>query len=338
MIDVPRKGFLDALKTVAPAVKTGDNRYTGRVRLTGNGNLTVQGFNGDLGITAEVDTAAMFETTVVPFDPLLRFVTTADADITIDFEDNDCIVKSGTARLALRTMDAADLPRIVDSAGDPLHLASELLDQIGACLYAASPDPSRPILTGLGLIDGWAVCTDSYRLSAVRLDANLPDAIIPADVVRQVIKTGGPAFLAVDDARATFGVGTTRWTTRLIMGSFPQWQRLVGTPAGKLTADRQALLDGLEQVDLFGSEWVRLEAMGDQIGLGTRAQDGDTAAALVKGTVSDTVSFTLRYLVDLLKALPGDEVDVGMDGASKPAVVGTLEGGKVDLLMPVRQN
>lgn len=338
MITVARKGLLDALKVVAPAVKAGDGRFLHKVRLTGNGNLLVQGFNGDLGVSAEVDAAAMFATTVVPFDPLLRFVTSADADVTIDFEDADCVVTSGTARLVLRTMDASDLPRITEAAGEPLHLPAELLEQIGSCLYAASPDPSRPVLTGLGLVDGWAVCTDSYRLSAVKLDANLPDAIIPADVVRQVIKTGGPAFLAVDDARATFGVGTTRWTTRLIMGQFPNWQRLVGAPAGQLVADKQALLDGLEQVDLFGSELVRLEAMGDQIGLGTRAQDGDTAAALVKGTVSDTVSFTMRYLVDLLKALPGDEIVVGVDGPSKPAVVGTLEGGRIQLLMPVRQS
>lgn len=338
MIDVPRKSFLDALKVVAPAVKAGDNRYTGRVRLTGDGNLIVQGFNGDLAVTAEVEASAIFPTTVVPFDPLLRFVNKADADISIDFADNDCVIKSGTARLVLRTMPADDLPRIVEAEGNPLHLECNLLDQIGSCLYAASLDTARPVLTGLGLVDGWAVCTDSYRLSAVKLEANLPDAIIPADVVRQVIKAGGDVALSVDDTRATFRAGGVTWTTRLIMGQFPNWQRLVGTPTGQLVADKQALLDGLEQVDLFGSEWVRVEAMGDQIGLGTRAQDGDTAAALVKGTVSDEVSFTLRYLIDLIKALPGDEVVIGLDGAGKPAVVGTLEGGCIQLLMPVRQS
>lgn len=341
-MNIRRKDFLEALKLVAPATKRGHLPITHCVKLSdATGALRVEATDLDLTIQAEVGSNGILPATIVPHAPLQAFVHNAGDDLDIEVADNDLRVASTGSALTLRTLPAEDFPNVKVADGQPINIGAEQAATIGRCLYAASKDGARPILTGLGIIDGWAVCTDSYRLSAVKLDTELPSAIIPAHVVEQVLKNTDMGFgLAVGDIRTSFLTpGIAVWTTRLIEGQFPNWQRLVGGTTGRLRCERADILGALDRVDVFNDNntpVVRLSPSDGGITFSVRSADAGEVTATIPGELSEALAFTPKYLVDLVKATDGDIFDAGVGGPSKPCIVGSLEAGRVQLLMPVR--
>lgn len=333
-----RKDLLEALKLVAPATKRGQSPITHCVNLhDAAGALRVTATDMDLTIQAEVGSNGIFPATIVPHTPLVAFVANAGDELELEVDDDGLHVGCNGSALTLRTMPADDFPQTYVAEGEPAAVAAEQAQAIGRCLYAASRDTARPVLTGVGIVDGWAVCTDSYRLSAVELDTELPSSIIPAHVIEQVLKNTDIGFgLVVDGHRASFfSHGVAVWTTRLIEGQFPDWQRLVGTPSGKFECERADLLGALDQVDIFGADYVRLSSDDGRVRLTTKGDAGEVSAH-VNGSISVDLSFTLRYLEDMVKATESDLFSLALEGPTKPVVIGSLDSGRVDLLMPVR--
>src|SRR5581483_5902251 len=218
-MNLNRKAFLDALRIVAPATKKGHLPILHCVRIADRtGAIQVVATDLETSIKADAGTNGILQSAVVPHAPLLAFVASASDDIVLNFdtEDNALLVTSAGSTLRLRLATAEDFPTTNQAEGDTVHIDAALAGQLGGCLYAASRDNARPILTGLGIVDGWAVCTDSYRLSAVKISAALPNCIIPAHAVEQVLKHTKDGFeLTIDNIRATFEVpGVGSWTTR----------------------------------------------------------------------------------------------------------------------------
>ena len=104
---------------------------------------------------------------------------------------------------------------------------------------AASTDEARPILTGVLLTaenDGLRmVATDSYRL-AVRdlaehevLGAGPEGACAgrALNELQRLVGGGDELTMRLGDRDATFEVGGTRLSTRLIEGEFPNYRQLI---------------------------------------------------------------------------------------------------------------
>jgi DNA polymerase-3 subunit beta len=238
-VTVDRLSLANALKTALPAVGKGVQipAYQA-VRISGgNSRLNVTATDGDLSIIsvaeAQLDHADEDGIAVVVAARLVANIVGSMRGDTVNLtvEDGTLRVSSERGTYDLRTLPVEDFPNVVAAEGTSITIDAATKTKLASIVYAASRDEARPILCGVGIGEGWAAATDSYRLSAVRI-GDLPACILPARVLDLVCKSAGPVTLTIDDTRATFRSddGTT-WTTRLIAGTFPSWQRLVGEPS-----------------------------------------------------------------------------------------------------------
>ena len=223
-------------------------------------------------------------------------------------------------------------------------------------LRFASTDDNRPIITGVLLTaeEGGLrlVATDSYRL-AVRDLAGLSgtlggrsSVLVPSRALREVERLLSGAdniTLRLGEREAAFEVGTTRITTRLIDGEFPNYRGLIPSQhPNRLTVSREALLEGVRRVKLLAREAtpVRLGMTSDGLDLVAVTQDvgqaHESLDAKYEGTEL-TVAFNPDYLLQGIEVLPGDEVTIESIDSLKPALVRSPEHPEfLYLLMPVR--
>lgn len=149
--------------------------------------------------------------------------------------------------------------------------------------------------------------------------------------------------MRLGDRDATFEVGTTRLTTRLIEGEFPNYRQLIpGSHPNTLTVEREPLLEAIRRVKILAKDAtpVRLQMGGDTLRLTAITQDvGNAPEELDAQYVGAelTVAFNPDYFAAGVEACIGDSITLSTLDALKPAVV---RGVGIDdylyLLMPVR--
>jgi DNA polymerase-3 subunit beta len=220
---------------------------------------------------------------------------------------------------------------------------------------AASTDEARPILTGVLLTaenDGLRlVATDSYRL-AVR---DLPGvSVLGADQkvlvpgralteLQRVLGMGGELVLRLGERDATFEIGSTRLTTRLIEGEFPNYRQLIpASHPNTHTVEREPLLEAIRRVKILARDAtpVRLQISADGLKLTAITQDVGNATEELDASAEGadlTVAFNPDYLAAGVEAVGSDQITLSTIDALKPAVVrGVGRDDYLYLLMPVR--
>ena len=276
--------------------------------------------------------------------------------VVVVFDDEEAHITSGRSEFAIRVLPAEEYPRLADVTGDPLTLsAGELADALKQVVPAASSDDARPILTGVLLAAEAGglrlVATDSYRLSVRDLPgtsvlAEGQHVLVPSralDELGRMLAGVETVELRLGERDASFGVGDTRLTPRLIEGEFPNYRGLIpASYPNQLTVGRDALLEAIRRVKLMAREAtpVRLVMKSDGLELVAITQDVGQAHeeidAKYEGTEL-TVAFNPEYLQKGVEVAPGDEVVLSTLDALKPAVLRSTENEDfLYLLMPVR--
>ena len=161
--------------------------------------------------------------------------------------------------------------------------------------------------------------------------------------LNRVATNAGEVTLRLGERDATFEVGQTRITTRLIEGDFPNYRQLIPqTYPNVLTVAKDALLDAIRRVKLLARDAtpVRLQMRADGLELSAVTQDVGTAAEEIDARYDGTemkVAFNPDYLSAGVEACAGDEVTLSTLDPGKPAVVrGVGHDDYLYLLMPVR--
>jgi len=195
------------------------------------------------------------------------------------------------------------------------------------------------------------VATDSYRL-AVR---DLPGAsvlgtdqkvLVPGRALSELQRLVGNASeltLRLGEREATFEVGSTRLTTRLIEGEFPNYRQLIPPSyPNKLTVARDALTEAIRRVKILARDAtpIRLQMTADSLRLTAITQDVGNAVEELDARLEGnelTVAFNPDYFASGVEAVGADEVTLETLDALKPAVLrGVDKPDYLYLLMPVR--
>jgi DNA polymerase-3 subunit beta len=356
-----RDVLVDALSSAGRAVSTRGGALpvlSGvRAELVGN-ELRCTGSDSDLTINVAITVNGEEDGVTVLPGRLAADIVKAlpQGAVVVAIDDEEAHISSGRAEFAIRVLPAEEYPRFAEPTGEPLTIsATDLAAALKQVVVAASADDARPILTGVLLAaeEGGLrlVATDSYRL-AVR---DLPGASVLAEgqtvlvpsralsELARVLPAEGSVELRLGERDASFQVGTTRLTTRLIEGEFPNYRGLIPSSyPNRLTVGREALLEAIRRVKLMAREAtpVRLVMQADGLELVAITQDVGQAHeqldAKFEGTEL-TVAFNPEYLLTGVEVTPGDEVVISTLDALKPAVLRSTEGDEfLYLLMPVR--
>ena len=269
-------------------------------------------------------------------------------------------ISAGRSQFSVRPLSIDDYPAQSEPAADAVTLpAAAMADALRQVVRAASTDDARAVLTGVLLAaedDGLRmVATDSYRL-AVR---DLPESsmlgsgqkvLIPGRALSELQRLMGneeSLTVRLGEREATFEAGSTRLSTRLIEGEFPNYRNLLPSSyPNLLTISKPAIIEAIRRVKILAqystpdSTPVRMRLGGDTVELKAIAQDFGNAVEVIDAQYEGaemTVAFNPDYLLAGIDAIDADDVTLATMDPMKPAVLrGAGQDDYLYLLMPVR--
>ncbi len=275
-------------------------------------------------------------------------------------------LSAGRSRFQLGALPREDFPAM--TAGSLPHsfsvAATDLKRLIDKTRFAISNEETRYYLNGIYLHaakgkDGVflrAVATDGHRLARFDLAAPagaeaMPGVIVPRKTVQEVRKliddADGEVEIAVSDTKIRFAFGDAVVTSKLIDGTFPDYQRVIPTGNDKpLFVDRAAFQEAVDRVSTVASDRTRAVKMTIEEGRVTlnvvNPEQGSASEELVADFASDgfDIGFNAKYLMDIAAALNGDQAQFLFADAGSPTIVRDA-GEKADaatlyVIMPMR--
>jgi DNA polymerase-3 subunit beta len=370
-INVERGAFLKALGHVQSVV---ERRNTIPIL----SNVLIVAAKGELKLTATDLDIEIVE--ALPADVLRNGAATAPAHMLYDIvrkmpegaqvqaellgsDSTRLAISAGSVRFELACLPREDFPQM--SAGALPHrfrlAAEELIALIEKTRFAISTEETRFYLNGIYLhapSDGKtpclrAVATDGHRLA--RYELNLPDGakdiqgvIVPrktvAELRRLLEDVDGAVEIGLSDTKIQFTFGGVELTSKLIDGSFPDYQRVIPTGNDKvLTLDAKDFSQAVDRVSTISADKtraVKLNLGTDRVTLSVVNPESGTATEELGANYSAEtieIGFNARYLLDITGQIVGKDVRFLLADAGSPTIIEDTEDKRtLYVLMPMR--
>lgn len=312
----------------------------------------------DESVPAQVETAGA---TTVPahtfFDIVRKLPEGSQVELTA--ADGKMQVVAGRSRFNLSTLPRDDFPVIAEGElPTRFELPAATLRQIiDKTRFAISSEETRYYLMGIFIHVAddklKAAATDGHRLARVTVDKpdgadGMPDIIIPRKCVGELRKlldeVEGTVEVSLSATKVRFGLGSAVLTSKLIDGTFPDYNRVIPTGNDKLLKiDPKSFAQGVDRVATIASEKTRAVKMAvdrDKVTLSVTSPESGTATEEIAadyGADSLEIGFNARYLLDILQQIESDSVEVHLADAAAPTLLRESDGSQsLYVLMPMR--
>jgi DNA polymerase III subunit beta len=339
------------------------------VLLSANGgSLEMKATDLDLEVTEAV--AAQFDqggATTVPahllYDIVRKLPDGSEVMLRTDDGGSAMTVTSGRSNFRLQCLPQSDFPEL--SAGTFSHTfridASDLKALIEKTQFAISTEETRYYLNGIylhtiesnGALKLRSVATDGHRLARAEVEApsgseGMPGIIVPRKTVAELQKLVDDPELVVtvelSDTKIRFTIGSVVLTSKLIDGTFPDYQRVIPTGNDrKLVIDRQSFAQAVDRVSTISSERgraVKLSIADGQVTLTVNNPDSGSASEELAADYDAEpldIGFNARYLLDVAAQLTGTEARFMLADAGSPTVIQDINDERaLYVLMPMR--
>jgi DNA polymerase III subunit beta len=340
-------------------------------------NILLNAENGMLGLTAtDLDlaineqVAADIETPgaiTAPahllYDIVRKLPDGSQVEITYQGEEGRILVRAGRSQFALSCLPRDDFP-IMETGELPFRFALstvELKRLIDKTRFAISTEETRYYLNGIYLhaadSDGIpvlrAVATDGHRLARVETPIpsnaeNIPGIIVPRKAVNELRKliddTEGEVSISLSDNRICFSFSGSVLTSKLIDGTFPDYERVIPKGNDKvLELDGKTFAQAVDRVSTVSTEKsraIKLTLSDDTVTLSATGADSGSATEELAASYNSgdmEIGFNSKYLLDITGQIEGDNARFVLADAQSPTIVkdGT-DDGALYVLMPMR--
>ncbi|MDI3309258.1 MAG: DNA polymerase III subunit beta [Acetobacteraceae bacterium] len=291
------------------------------------------------------------------------------AEVELDHPGGDAqlALRAGRYATSLVVLPVDDFPSMTaGTLAHRFHLsAAQLRGLIDRTRFAISTEETRYYLNGIYMhaaeSDGTkvlrAVATDGHRLARVEEPlpegaGSMPGVIVPRKTVTELRKlldeATGDVEIALSDTRIQFRTGPVTLTSKLIDGTFPEYERVIPRDNDKvLRVGKKDFSDAVARVAAISSERsrpVKLSLARDLLVLSAASPDQGTAteeldAERVKYEASPLeIGFQARYLNDITDQMKdNDQVEfLFADGAAPTVVRDAADASALYVLMPMR--
>ena len=284
------------------------------------------------------------------------------SEIQVELIDLNVEVSAGKSRFILPTLPVDDYPVMTEiEKGNEFSLeAIDLANLIDNTKFAISSEETRYYLNGIFLHVPEAnndklraVATDGHRLAQAEIPIpngaeNMPGIILPRKAVGEVRKlidsTDGLVKVIISNTKAKFIFPNSILTTKLIEGSFPDYQRVIPkenlNKLVVLNSDFSKAIDRVSTVSLEKSRAVKLSLTNNLLMLKVNSQDlGNATEELDVKYTSDPIDigFNARYLLDIASQIKGKEIELSLSDSASPALITDPDQeGVIFVLMPMR--
>ncbi|MBT3145605.1 DNA polymerase III subunit beta [Neptunomonas phycophila] len=282
-----------------------------------------------------------------------------DSRIELELSGQKMVIKSGRSRFSLSTLPAAEFPNVEDSPQTFGLTLSQgqlryLIEQTG---FSMAQQDVRYYLNGM-LLEVTenslrTVATDGHRLAtsvaSVETDQTGDHQIIVPrkgilELARLLQHGDEPLQLVIGANHIRAHVGDFTFTSKLVDGKFPDYQRVIPRNGDKdVLGDRQELRKVFSRIAILSNEkyrGVRLSLTSGflQVMANNPEQEEaeETIAIDYQGEALE-IGFNVNYLLDVLSILNTDVVRFTLSDSNSSALIqGFDEDSSVYVIMPMR--
>lgn len=316
------------------------------------------------GVAAEIGQAGA--TTVSAhtlYDIVRKLPDGAQASLRTGEGGNQMTLSAGRSTFTLQSLPRDDFPAV---AGVDLPLsfslqASDLKTLINRTRFAISTEETRYYLNGIYLhaaegTDGpvlRAVATDGHRLARFEMAlpdgaAEMPGVIIPRKTVGELQKlieeSNASVEVSLSETRIRFAFDSTILTSKLIDGTFPDYERVIPSGNDKtMSVDRRSFSAAVDRVSTISTEKsraVKLIIANGSLTLTANSPDAGSAEEEIEVDYEGPtleIGFNSRYLLDVAQQIEGDQAVLSLSDSASPTVVQEAShGDALYVLMPMR--
>ncbi len=297
------------------------------------------------------------------YDIVRKLPEGAEVMLRLDENGQAMSVVSGRSSFRLQCLPQSDFPEL--TAGAFSHIfrmdALALKALIDRTQFAISTEETRYYLNGIylhtvesgGALTLRAVATDGHRLARAETEApagaeGMPGIIIPRKTVSELQKLVDlpdvKVIVELSDTKIRFTVGSVVLTSKLIDGTFPDYQRVIPTGNDKkLLIDRQGFAAAVDRVSTISSERgraVKLTIGDGQVTLTVNNPDSGSATEELAADYSSDpmeIGFNARYLLDVAGQISGEQAEFHLADSGSPTLIrDAADRQALYVLMPMR--
>jgi len=369
-LSIERSALLKALNHVQSVV---ERRNT--IPILSNVLLSAQGDSLKLTATdldIEISESASAEVerggqTTAPANYLYDFVRKlpdgSAVKLDVNGDDPRLFISAGKSRLHLPILPAGDFPSMPSDGFETKFEIepTELGRLIDKTRFAISTEETRYYLNGIFLhtvdADGAklrAVATDGHRLAladypAPKGSTGMPGVIVPRKTINELRRlldsADGSVEVAVSTQKIRFACGDAVLTSKLIDGSFPEYNRVIPKNNDrKLKLENKPFAQAVDRVATVSAERsrsVRLAIEGDKVTLTVNNPDAGMATEDLPAEYAHDameIGFNARYLMDVSQQIEGESAlfELAADPVSPALVRDEADEHALYVLMPLR--
>jgi DNA polymerase-3 subunit beta len=370
-ITVERGAFLKALSHVQSVV---ERRNTIPIL----SNVLIDAGQGRLKLTATDLDIEIVES--IPADVLRNGSATAPAHMLYDIvrkmpegaqvqaellaaEGGRLAVSAGSVRFELACLPREDFPQMASGALPhkfrvPVEGLRRLIDKTR---FAISTEETRFYLNGIYLHATTskgkpvlrAAATDGHRMARFELEqpdgaSEMHGIIIPRKTIGELRRLLDDAEGAIDvslsDTKIQFVTGGVEMTSKLIDGTFPDYERVIPASNDKsLSLDSREFAQAVDRVSTISADKtraVKLSLSRDKLTLTVVNPDSGTATEELAATYSAgalEIGFNARYVLDITGQIEGKDIRFLLSDAGSPTLIeDTNDDSTLYVLMPMR--
>jgi DNA polymerase-3 subunit beta len=278
--------------------------------------------------------------------------------------DTTLQVKAGKSTFRLGCLSQDDFPKIGASekfAHSFSVPAADLRMLVDRTRFAISNEETRYYLNGIYLHAGEnegvavlrAVATDGHRLARFEMPLpdgakDMPGVIIPRKAVneiRKLIDEAGDAIeIGLSDNKLRFSFDHISLTTKLIDGTFPDYDRVIPKNNDKVLEVNPAVfaaaVDRVSTISSEKSRAVKLTLGGKTMTLSANSPDSGSASEEIEVRFSANpmeIGFNSAYLMDVAKQIEGDGCRISLSDPASPTIIqDASDTSSLYVLMPMR--
>jgi DNA polymerase-3 subunit beta len=365
---IDRATLLKALSHIQSVVeKRGTIPILSNVKLSAEGNtLNLTATDMDIAVvenvTANVELAGATTVPAHTFYEIIRKLQDG-SEVEISVADNGKVgISAGQSTFSLSSLPVEDFP--VMAEGDFSHsytlTAAECAALIDKTRFAISTEETRYYLNGIYLhVAGEqdkvlrAVATDGHRLARIEVALpagadGQPGVIIPRKTIAELKKLlegeVGEVEVSVSESKIRFVCGNAVLVSKLIDGTFPDYDRVIPSANDKImeldTAQFSNAVDRVSVIASDKSRGVKLKIEKGKLTLSANSPENGTASESLEvtyGADAIEIGFNSRYLLEMMAQVEGDTAQFVLADASSPAIVrDSADIGALYVVMPMR--
>ncbi len=326
-------------------------------------HLTATDLN--IGITTNINVDAQEDGAIV-LDANLIFsiISRLSGDIVyFESKENDYIeVKSDFSEFSIAGIQPDEFPEFPKPDTDLNFTISsqELRNLINKTRFAAAEKENQiPVITGIKMeyeknnlklvaIDGFRVALKSGNLDeeTTEIENSIVSAKSLGELSNLLSLLTGSVKINLSKSQIFFQIDNTIFTARLIEGNFFDYSTIIPKEnTTRFETDRIKLLNSCERAILISSEQkntlIRFDIDSGKLKISSKNETGNFNDSIdIENVGNDlSIAFNTEYLIDALKAIDDDRVNLSFNGDVGPLSITPLEGDEYNyLILPVRIN